>query len=168
MAKTQARIKRKKSKSGSELDGPVYYHGRRQDKFSSTASNIQKIAISGVLLALVVSGGVYAVNKVVKDVKKNTASKDTLEYNSPENLATQIRNGFINDNWPGTDEDLIFEAFEQMPTQSFYQKVRIAYTRLFKPDLWQGLTNDLAEDLTVKLSSSEQAKISKILNSKPV
>ena len=128
-----------------------------------TAKDIEG-AGKGILMTTVslgvVAGGIWGIRKLNQIKKererKNNALEDILTVGTPEYYANVI---YIAVNGWGTDEDAIYQAFEDMPTKTFFGQVIRAYRDL--------TGNSLNEDLNDDLSSSELAKVTEILNSKP-
>ena len=67
---------------------------------------------------------------------------------------------FDNDNWGswGTDEEVIFSVFREIPSKSLYSKVQRAYQSLYN--------RNLNRDLEEELSSDEYNEVIRILNAK--
>ena len=116
---------------------------------------------SAVLLATGLGAAAFLgiralVNKFKKDIREGQA----LEEGNPANFAIRLVMAFENDNafgW-GTDEEVLFQTLEQVPTASMMRKVERAYRDL------EG--RNLAADLASELTTEEFAIANEIINSK--
>lgn len=90
----------------------------------------------------------------------NQTQKHSLEEGDPATYAKQLKMAFENDNWAGwgTNEKLVKQVFEELPSKSMYNKVQTAYFRLYG--------KSLNADLEDELSSDEYNELIRILNAK--
>lgn len=130
--------------------------------------NLKIIAIYGIPVIVTVGAAAYGANKFIKTNKQVSAGKDVLLYASPESIANQLRMAFENDYVPGTDEESVFDAFNKMPNQAYYQQVITAYKNLFSSSFLLQLSNNLPDDLKSELSSTDYMKVASIIQSKPL
>lgn len=131
-------------------------------------ANLKTIAVYGIPVALTAGGLIYGATRYIKSTKKDSAQKDVLLYASPESIANQLRMAFENDYYPGTDEESVFDAFNKMPTQAYYQLVIAAYKSLFGSSFFLQLSNSLPDDLKNELSAADYMKVASIIQSKPL
>ncbi|TSE02695.1 annexin [Aquimarina algiphila] len=127
--------------------------------------NRPKISVSKdvttVLLASGLGVGVFfAVRALVRKFKRNNRERHALQPGNPANFAIRLKMAFENDNafgW-GTDEEVVFDTIEQIPSASMMRKVERAYKDLYG--------NNLSADLANELSTEEFAIAQEIINSK--
>jgi hypothetical protein len=92
----------------------------------------------------------------VKSVENHSA-----EEGNPATYAKQLKMAFENDMWwgMGTNEELIFQTMQAIPTKAAYAKVQSAYYTLYG--------TNLNADLEDELSSQEYNQVILILSTKP-
>jgi hypothetical protein len=92
--------------------------------------------------------------------RKNIAEKTSLDEGDPSAFAKQLKMAFDNDNYMGwgTNEEMVFRVFEEIPSKAIYSKVQKAFFNLYGKNL-----NSELED---ELSSEEFNKVMRILNAK--
>ncbi len=126
---------------------------RPKVKVSPTATNI--LVASGLTI-----GVFFLVRSLVRGYKRNHRERHALRPGNPANFATRLKMAFENDNafgW-GTDEELVFQTIELIPSISMMRKVERAYRDLYG--------SNLSADLKSELSSEEFAIVQQIINSK--
>lgn len=126
-------------------------------EIESTGKGVLMLTASLFLVA----GGIWGVSKLTKiqrdRERQNDALDQALTVGSPEYYANVIHiaiDGF------GTDEEAIYNAFREMPTQAFVGRVIQAYRDLTGANM--------NEDLNDDLSSSELQKVANIIRNKPL
>ncbi|WP_241507312.1 annexin [Aquimarina sediminis] len=105
-------------------------------------------------------GVFFLVRSLVRGYKRNHRERHALRPGNPANFATRLKMAFENDNafgW-GTDEELVFQTIELIPSISMMRKVERAYRDLYG--------SNLSADLKSELSSEEFAIVQQIINSK--
>lgn len=106
-------------------------------------------------------GMFLGVRAVVRSFKKGIRERESLIEGNPASYATQIKMAFENDNafgW-GTDEELLFNTLERIPSQTMMRRVQRAYKDLFG--------RNLGSDLKSELDNEEYAAVLQLINSKP-
>lgn len=96
----------------------------------------------------------------IRKAQANTSQKHSLEEGDPATYAKQLKMAFENDNsagW-GTNEDLVFQVFRDIPSKSMYGKVQKEYSRMY--------SQNLNADLEDELSSEEYNELIRIVNEK--
>jgi Annexin len=93
-------------------------------------------------------------------VRSNQSQKSSLEEGDPATFAKQLKMAFDNDNYAGwgTNEEMVFKVFSDIPSKSMYSKVQKEYGRMYG--------KSLNADLEDELSSEEYNKLIRILNAK--
>lgn len=127
---------------------------------SKKIQDIKVIAIYSAL-GLGTVGGLFLLGRhVIKKFQAGTSQKHSLEEGDPATFAKQLKMAFDNDNsagW-GTNEDLVFQVFRDIPTKSMYSKIQKEYLRMY--------SKNLNADLEDELSSEEYNELIRILNAK--
>ena len=114
------------------------------------------LGLGGMLLA----GGVFLLGrKIVNSAISNKVEKKTLQDGTPATMAKQFKMAFENNNWPGTDEELVRQLFRNIPTKDFFNRVVKAYQQLYR--------KNLLRELASELSTSEYQEMMSILAPKP-
>ncbi len=123
-------------------------------------SKVIRYAFLG-LGGLLLTGGVILVGrKIINSAISNKVEKKTLDERSPATLAKQFRMAFENNNWPGTNEELVRRLFQNIPSKEFfYKRVVKAYKQLYRRNLLRDLADELAD--------TEYAEMMNILSPKP-
>lgn len=95
-----------------------------------------------------------------KKAQATTSQKHSLEEGDPATFAKQLKMAFDNDNYAGwgTNEEMVFQVFSNLPSKSMYTKVQREYSRLYG--------RSLNADLEDELSSDEYNELIRILNAK--
>lgn len=97
--------------------------------------------------------------KVVRNIISNQAAKDSLETGDPAYFAQQIKMGFENDNWLGTNTNQIRQAFIDVPDKKTFRKVAENYHKQYGGSMF--------EDLKEHLKSTEMQEMIAIYRVKP-
>lgn len=117
--------------------------------------------VTTVLLATGLGlGAFFGVRALVRTFKRNNRERLALQEGNPASFATRLKMAFENDNafgW-GTDEELVYQTLEQIPSAVLMRKVIRAYKDLYN--------SNLAADLRSELSTQEYAIALEIINSK--
>ena len=124
-----------------------------------------KVSVGRTTSAILLATGLgtvafFGIRALVNKFKKDIRESQALEEGNPANFAIRLVMAFENDNafgW-GTDEEVLFQTLEQIPTASMMRKVERAYKDL------EG--RNLATDLASELTTEEFAIANEIINSK--
>lgn len=94
-----------------------------------------------------------------KNSQQGKVEDKSLSIGNPENYAMHLKKAFDNDGWPGTNNDAVFETFEEMPSYKAFLAMKKSYYKL---------TGKVFEhDLDDEMSLKELKKIEDILKKKP-
>ncbi|GAB5419168.1 MAG: hypothetical protein Crog4KO_06760 [Crocinitomicaceae bacterium] len=111
-------------------------------------------------VSLVAAGGIYFASRFVRKKIAKTESSKSFGKDKHATWAKQIKNAFVNDYKPGTDEELLRRALREIPTKQDWEKVKKSYAKQNKGAV---LTNDMNGEL----SATEFVEMLAILDSKP-
>ena len=102
--------------------------------------------------------GLRLVKKSREEYKRTNADRNSLDPGEAANLARRLKMAFENDNWAGwgTDEDMIYEIFREIPDRDYYRKVQQEFASMYGTELNRELENEL--------SSEEYNQVQRILN----
>lgn len=120
-----------------------------------------KILVTYSTLALGTAAGLtLLVRHFIKKGQANSSQKNSLEEGDPATYAKQLKMAFDNDNYLGwgTNEEAVFQVFQEIPSKSMYNKVQKEYSQLYN--------RSLNADLEDELSSDEYNELIRILNAK--
>lgn len=134
---------------------------QKEPKARITTGEVKNYALLGLIGAGVVGGAFLGIRYMILGSKEKKTANDALNPNSAASYASRLKMAFENDNffgW-GTDEELVYTVFRELPSKAFYNDVIKAYSNLYR-----GANLNL--DLKDELSSSEYQKVMDILNSK--
>lgn len=106
------------------------------------------------------SGLFFLGRHFLNKVRSNQSQKSSLEEGDPATFAKQLKMAFDNDNYTGwgTNEEMVFKVFNDIPSKSMYGKVQKEYGRMYG--------KSLNADLEEELSSEEYNELIRILNAK--
>ncbi len=92
--------------------------------------------------------------------RSTQSQKSSLDEGDPATYAKQLKMAFDNDNYAGwgTNEDMVFQVFNEIPSRTLYTKVQKEYAKLYG--------KSLNADLEDELSSDEYNELIRILNAK--
>jgi hypothetical protein len=95
-----------------------------------------------------------------KKTRANVSQRHSLEVGDPATFAKQLKMAFDNDNYAGwgTNEKMVIQVFNEIPSKSMYTKVQKEYANLYG--------RSLNADLEEELSSDEYNELIRILNAK--
>ena len=129
---------------------------------SLTDKQRQTIASLAIVLgiSLVAIIAIKFASNQVKEVISNKEENNSFGAKEHSTWAKQLRNGFDNDGWWGTDEVMVRQVLKEIPSQEDFQKVQTSYKKLYKGD-------NLIEDMTSELKTSEFNEMLAIIQSKP-
>ncbi len=102
---------------------------------------------------------VYLGWKFVGNKISDQESKGSLSNEDPAYYAKQFKIGFDNNNWYGSDMNVIREAMIAIPSKDFFNKVADSYRRQYHKSLFQ--------ELEAKLKSTEYQEMQAIYKVKP-
>lgn len=122
--------------------------------------NIKTVVIYSTIGLGAATGLFLAGRHFYKKALENQSQKRSLEEGDPATFAKQLKMAFDNDNWAGwgTNENLVTQVFQQIPSKKMYSKVQREYSRLYG--------KSLNADLEGELSSEEYNELIRILNAK--
>lgn len=98
--------------------------------------------------------------RLFKNMLANQSEKRSLDEGDPATYAKQLKMAFDNDNsfgW-GTNEEVVMQVFNDIPSKSMYAKIQKEYSRMYG--------KSLNADLEDELSSEEYNELIRILNAK--
>lgn len=122
--------------------------------------NLKTVVIYSTLGIATATGLFFLGRHFYKKTIANVSQKHSLEEGDPATFAKQLKMAFDNDNsagW-GTNEELVFQVFRDLPSKSMYSKVQKEYSRMY--------SKNLNADLEDELSSDEYNELIRILNAK--
>jgi hypothetical protein len=164
--KNKPRAKRRKAGGFGLIQrgaGRNYYYPERNYRYDPAPTEIEKFktVVLYSFLGLGTATGLFFLGRhfYKKAIKDNT-SKKSLDEGDPATYARQLKMAFDNDTWfgGGTDEEMVFKVFNEIPTKAAYQKVQKAYSDLYN--------NELTSDLESELSSEDYNKVISIISAK--
>ena len=122
--------------------------------------NFKTMVIYSTLGLGTATGLFFLARHFYKKTRANTSQKHSLEVGDPATFAKQLKMAFDNDNYAGwgTNEKMVTQVFNEIPTRSMYSKVQKEYARLYG--------KSLNADLEDELSSDEYNELIRILNAK--
>ncbi|MFN3405848.1 MAG: hypothetical protein ACK40G_17265 [Cytophagaceae bacterium] len=125
--------------------------------------NAKAYLIYGTMTAGLAAGLFFGGRYVIRTMRQNSVTKDTLNYGSAASYAARLKMAFENDNYFGwgTDEEVIFQVFREIKTQKEYEAIQVAYAAL-NPG------RQLNADLKEELSSADFMKVMNYLSMKPL
>jgi len=138
--------------------------GGKKNSWISNLTPAQKSVVTwtSVVLGvtLVTTVGIYFASRFVRrKISKNEESK-SFGKDKHATWAKQIKNAFVNDYKPGTDEELLRKALREIPTKDDWEKVKKSYSKQNKGAV-------LTTDMNGELSATEFVEMLAILDSKP-
>ena len=126
---------------------------------SSNSGNFKTYIVWGLVGTVTVAAIGYFGYKAAKNIIAIQAAKDSLEPTQPAYFAQQIKMGFENDNWLGTNTNQIRQAFIDIPDKQTFRKVSENYHKQYGGSMFQ--------DLKVHLKSTEMQEMVAIYRIKP-
>lgn len=122
--------------------------------------NLKTVVVYSTLGLGSATGLFFLARHFYKKTRSNVSQKHSLEEGDPATFAKQIKMAFDNDNYFGwgTNEKLVIQVFNELPSKSMYSKVQKEYSRLYG--------RSLNADLEDELSSDEYNELIRILNAK--
>lgn len=122
--------------------------------------NLKTIVIYSTLGLGTSTGLFFLARHFYKKTKANISQKHSLEVGDPATFAKQLKMAFDNDNYAGwgTNEEMVMQVFDSIPSKSMYTKVQKEYSNLYG--------RSLNADLEEELSSEEYNELIRILNVK--
>jgi len=130
--------------------------------FHTKIQDFKTIVIYGSLGIATIGGIVWAVDRLIKKSAKNNSATKSLSEGDPASFASDLISAFDNDNYFGwgTNVEKVYDVFNRLPSQRFYQKVIDAY----KKQTGKNLNTALVDEL----STEELQNVKQKLNQKPV
>jgi hypothetical protein len=122
--------------------------------------NLKTVVIFSTLGLGTATGLFFLARHFYKKTRTNISQSRSLEEGDPATYAKQLKMAFDNDNYFGwgTNEKLVMQVFNELPSKSMYTKVQREYSRLYG--------RSLNADLEDELSSEEYNEVIRILNAK--
>jgi hypothetical protein len=122
--------------------------------------NLKTVVIYSSLGVGTATGMLLLVRHFYKKALANRSEKNSLEEGDPATFAKQLKMAFENDNYLGwgTNEKVVSQVFQEIPSKSMYSKVQKEYFRMYGKSLNADLENEL--------SSDEYNQVIRILNAK--
>lgn len=132
-----------------------------KERYAEKTDAIKFYGTWGAISLVAATGIFFGVRYLVREVKQDSAANDSLNPGAASNYASRLKMAFDNDMWwgMGTDEELIYTVFREIPSKAVYDDVIKAYSNLYKGA-------NLNTDLQDELDTSEYQKVVEILNSK--
>jgi hypothetical protein len=124
------------------------------------AANLKNVAIGSTLAIGTAAGLFFLARHFIRQIRANSAQRNSLEEGDPATFAKQLKMAFDNDNYLGwgTNEVAVKKVFLDLPSKSMYTKVQKEYSKLY--------ARSLNADLEDELSSDEYNELIRILNAK--
>lgn len=122
--------------------------------------NFKTLVVYSTLGIGAVTGLFFLGKRLFKNVLANQSEKHSLDEGDPATYAKQLKMAFDNDiafGW-GTNEEVVLQVFNDIPSKSMYAKVQTEYSRMYG--------KSLNADLEEELSSEEYNELIRILNAK--
>jgi len=122
--------------------------------------NLKTMVIYSTLGLGTATGLFFLARHFYKKTRANISQKHSLEVGDPATFAKQLKMAFDNDNYLGwgTNEQMVKQVFNEIPSKSMYTKVQKEYANLYG--------RSLNADLEEELSSDEYNELIRILNAK--
>lgn len=122
--------------------------------------NLKTVVIYSTLGLGTATGLFFLGRHLYKKTRANISQKHSLEVGDPATFAKQLKMAFDNDNYMGwgTNEPMVIQVFNEIPSKSMYTKVQKEYANLYG--------RSLNADLEEELSSDEYNELIRILNAK--
>jgi hypothetical protein len=122
--------------------------------------NLKTVVIYSTLGLGSATGLFFLARHFYKKTRANISQKNSLEVGDPATFAKQLKMAFDNDNYAGwgTNEKMVIQVFNEIPSKSMYTKVQKEYANLYG--------RSLNADLEDELSSDEYNELIRILNAK--
>ena len=122
--------------------------------------NFKTVVIYSTLGLGSATGLFFLARHFYKMARANVSQKHSLQEGDPATFAKQIKMAFDNDNYLGwgTNEKVVMQVFNELPSKGMYTKVQKEYSRLYG--------RSLNADLEDELSSDEYNELIRILNAK--
>ena len=122
--------------------------------------NLKSIVIYSTLGLGTATGLFFLARYFYKKTRANVSQRRSLEVGDPATFAKQLKMAFDNDNYMGwgTNEKMVLQVFNEIPSKTMYTKVQKEYASLYG--------RSLNADLEEELSSEEYNELIRILNAK--
>ena len=130
---------------------------------NADAQKIQNLKTTVIYSSLglgTATGLFFLARHFYKKTRANVSQRHSLEVGDPATYAKQLKMAFDNDNYAGwgTNEKMVVQVFNDIPSKSMYTKVQKEYANLYG--------RSLNADLEEELSSDEYNELIRILNAK--
>lgn len=122
--------------------------------------NFKTVVVYSTLGLGTATGLLFLLRHLYKKTRENISQKHSLEVGDPATFAKQLKMAFDNDNYAGwgTNEKMVLQVFNEIPSKNMYTKVQKEYANLYG--------KSLNADLEEELSSDEYNGLIRILNAK--
>ena len=122
--------------------------------------NLKTVVIYSTLGVGTATGVFLLARHFYKKTKSTISQKHSMEIGAPATFAKQLKMAFDNDNYAGwgTNEKMVIQVFNEIPSKSMYSKVQKEYANLYG--------KSLNADLEDELSSDEYNELIRVLNAK--
>lgn len=122
--------------------------------------NLKTVVIYSTLGLGTATGLFFLARHFYKKTRANISQKHSLEVGDPATFAKQLKMAFDNDTYLGwgTNEKMVMQVFNEIPSKSMYTKVQKEYSNLYG--------KSLNADLEDELSSDEYNELIRVLNAK--
>lgn len=137
---------------------PVSYQYEKEQHEGSADDFAKYVKWGLIATAGVIGTGVAGYFLWRTFVSKNE-ERHAFDTESPTYYAKQIKQGLVNNNWPGADTDTIRKAVIAIPDKKFMRKVDDSYNRLYGERMGTALQNGL--------KTTEYNEMMAILRAKP-
>lgn len=130
---------------------------------NADAQKIQNLKTTVIYSSLglgTATGLFFLARHFYKKTRANVSQRHSLEVGDPATYAKQLKMAFDNDNYAGwgTNEKMVIQVFNEIPSKSMYTKIQKEYANLYG--------RSLNADLEDELSSDEYNELIRILNAK--
>jgi hypothetical protein len=124
------------------------------------ARNLKTVVVYSTLGLGTATGLFFLARHFYKKTRASISQKNSLEIGDPATFAKQLKMAFDNDNYAGwgTNEKMVIQVFNEIPSKNMYSKVQREYTNLYG--------RSLNADLEEELSSDEYNELIRVLNAK--
>jgi hypothetical protein len=116
---------------------------------SPSLDNLKTIVIYGGVGLIIAGGAFVGIRYLIRNYRKNSTAKDSLDYGSASSYATRLKMAFENDNYFGWGTNLteVSNVFNEISSKDQYAAIEKAYSALYPG---KQLNLDLKDELTTK------------------
>lgn len=142
-----------------EAPKPIKYDSDKKSNLNETDKKIIRIAAYSIGTALIGTALFFTGRHIYRKATKSKEQNVSLDDNSEANFAKRLKMAFDNDGWWGTDVDAVRRVFVEISSKEMFVDVMKSYKKLYN--------QNLVEDLTDELTTSEYYEVQNILAAKP-